>query len=69
MLWVGVYVGFKVCLVNLLCICVCYDNLDIVEDVYGINLRFLLILVEKYYDVDNFVFKFKKRFDKYECLI
>lgn len=50
--------GLKVCFVNIICICVRYDNLDIIEDVYGINLRFLFNLVEKYYD-DNFVFRLK----------
>ena len=50
-LWIGAYAGSKVCLANLLRICARYDNLDIIEDAYGINLRPLLTLAEKYYDV------------------
>lgn len=45
-LWVGAYAGSKVCLANLLRICARYDNLDIIEDAYGINLRPLLTLAE-----------------------
>ncbi|HID4720367.1 TPA: fructose-1,6-bisphosphatase [Staphylococcus aureus] len=67
-LWVGAYAGSKVCLANLLRICARYDNLDIVEDAYGINLRPLLTLAEKYYDADNPAFKPKKRPDKHERL-
>ncbi len=51
-LWIGAYSGSKVCLANIIRICARYDNLDIIEDVYGINLRPLLNLAEKYYD-DN----------------
>lgn len=51
-LWMGAYAGSQVCLANLLRICARYDNLDIIEDAYGINLRPLLTLAEKYYD-DN----------------
>lgn len=56
-LWIGAYAGSKVCLANLLRICARYDNLDIVEDAYGINLRPLLTLAEKYYDGTNKAFK------------
>lgn len=63
-LWIGAYAGSKVCLANLLRICARYDNLDIIEDAYGINLRPLLTLAEKYYDGDNPAFKPKKRPDK-----
>ena len=45
------------CLANLLRICARYDNLDIIEDAYGINLRPLLTLAEKHYDGDNPAFK------------
>lgn len=51
-LWLGAYSGSKVCLANIIRICARYDNLDIIEDAYGINLRPLLNLAEKYYD-DN----------------
>ncbi|MCE5028894.1 fructose-1,6-bisphosphatase [Staphylococcus epidermidis] len=63
-LWIGAYAGSKVCLANLLRICARYDNLDIIEDAYGINLRPLLTLSEKYYDAENPAFKPKKRPDK-----
>ena len=63
-LWIGAYAGSKVCLANLLRICARYDNLDIIEDAYGINLRPLLTLAEKYYSGDNPAFKPKKRTDK-----
>ena len=43
-LWIGAYAGSKVCLANLLRICARYDNLDIIEDAYGINLRPLRLL-------------------------
>ncbi|MCP3031539.1 fructose-1,6-bisphosphatase [Halobacillus sp. A1] len=49
-LWIGAFAGSKVCLANILRICARYNNLDIIEDVYGINLRPLLNLAEKYYD-------------------
>ncbi|WP_050182095.1 fructose-bisphosphatase class III [Domibacillus robiginosus] len=51
-LWLGAFAGSKVCLANIIRICARYNNLDIIEDVYGINLRPLLNLAEKYYD-DN----------------
>ncbi|PTI14791.1 fructose-1,6-bisphosphatase [Staphylococcus warneri] len=63
-LWIGAYAGSKVCLANLLRICARYDNLDIIEDAYGINLRPLLTLAEKYYSGVNPAFKPKKRPDK-----
>ncbi|MFT8318187.1 MAG: fructose-1,6-bisphosphatase [Sporolactobacillus sp.] len=55
-LWMGAFAGSKVCLANLLRICARYSNLDIIEDVYGINLRPLLNLAEKYYQ-DNPAFR------------
>ncbi|MCY1037669.1 fructose-1,6-bisphosphatase [Staphylococcus nepalensis] len=56
-LWIGAYAGSKVCLANLLRICARYDNLNIIEDAYGINLRPLLTLAEKHYSGDNSAFK------------
>ncbi|WP_278925904.1 fructose-1,6-bisphosphatase [Staphylococcus auricularis] len=56
-LWIGAYAGSKVCLANLLRICARYNNLDIIEDAYGINLRPLLTLAEKYYDGTNDPFR------------
>ncbi|GGE50854.1 fructose-1,6-bisphosphatase class 3 [Pullulanibacillus camelliae] len=55
-LWIGAYAGSKVCLANIIRICARYDNLSIIEDAYGINLRPLLNLAEKYYD-DNPAFR------------
>ncbi|WP_028400601.1 fructose-1,6-bisphosphatase [Ectobacillus panaciterrae] len=62
-LWLGAFAGSKVCLANIIRICARYDNLDIIEDVYGINLRPLLNLAEKYYD-DNPAFRPKIHSDK-----
>lgn len=64
-LWLGAFAGSKVCLANLIRICARYDNLDIIEDVYGINLRPLLNLAEKYYE-DNGAFRPKRDADKKE---
>ncbi|MGA9289212.1 MAG: fructose-1,6-bisphosphatase [Anaerobacillus sp.] len=55
-LWIGAFAGSKVCLANIIRICARYNNLEIIEDVYGINLRPLLNLAEKYYD-DNSAFR------------
>lgn len=55
-LWIGAFSGSKVCLANIVRICARYSNLDIIEDVYGINLIPLLNLAEKYYD-DNPAFR------------
>ncbi|PXW92075.1 fructose-1,6-bisphosphatase-3 [Streptohalobacillus salinus] len=49
-LWLGAFSGSKVCLANILRICARYNNLAIIEDVYGINLRPLQNLADKYYD-------------------
>ncbi|MGC9933459.1 fructose-1,6-bisphosphatase [Priestia aryabhattai] len=55
-LWLGAFAGSKVCLANIIRICARYNNLDIIEDVYGINLIPLLNLAEKYYN-DNPAFR------------
>ncbi len=62
-LWIGAFAGSMVCLANIIRISARYDNLDIIEDVYGINLRPLLNLAEKYYQ-DNPAFRPKVQFDK-----
>jgi fructose-1,6-bisphosphatase III len=62
-LWLGAFAGSKVCLANIIRICARYNNLDIIEDVYGINLRPLLNLAEKYYD-DNPAFRPKRNSDE-----
>lgn len=61
-IWIGAYAGSKVCLANILRICARYDNLNIVEDAYGINIRPLLNLAEKFYG-DNPAFRPKLRSD------
>ncbi|WP_018661878.1 fructose-bisphosphatase class III [Heyndrickxia acidiproducens] len=61
-LWIGAFSGSKVCLANIIRICARYDNLDILEDVYGINLRPLVNLAERYYD-DNPAFRPKLNAD------
>lgn len=55
-LWIGAFAGSRVCLANIIRICARYDNLNIIEDVYGINFRPLLNLAENYYD-DNPAFR------------
>ncbi|MBM7602873.1 fructose-1,6-bisphosphatase-3 [Metabacillus crassostreae] len=62
-LWLGAFAGSKVCLANIIRICARYNNLDIIEDVYGINLRPLLNLAEKYYQ-DNPAFRPKVHSDE-----
>jgi len=62
-LWIGAFAGSKVCLANIIRICARYNNLDIIEDVYGINLRPLLNLAEKYYG-DNPAFRPKVQGDE-----
>lgn len=62
-LWIGAFAGSKVCLANIIRICARYNNLDIIEDVYGINLRPLLNLAEKYYG-DNPAFRPKRQSDE-----
>ncbi|MED3791161.1 fructose-1,6-bisphosphatase [Niallia alba] len=64
-LWIGAFAGSKVCLANIIRICARYDNLDIIEDAYGINLRPLLNLANKYYN-DNKAFRPKMNAKKEE---
>ncbi len=53
MLWIGACCGDLICIANVLRICARYDNLDIIEDRYGISLRGLLNLSENYYFDDE----------------
>ncbi|WP_345243612.1 fructose-1,6-bisphosphatase [Pontibacillus salipaludis] len=62
-LWIGAFAGSKVCLANIIRICARYANLDIIEDAYGINLRPLVNLAEKYYE-DNPAFRPKLQHDE-----
>lgn len=53
MLWIGASCGDLICIANVLRICARYDNLDIIEDRYGISLRNLFNLSEEYYQNDE----------------
>ncbi|MBF0715232.1 fructose-1,6-bisphosphatase [Gemelliphila palaticanis] len=53
MLWIGASCGDLICIANVLRICARYDNLDIVEDRYGISLRGLLNLSDHFYKDDD----------------
>ncbi|MBF0713924.1 fructose-1,6-bisphosphatase [Gemella sp. GH3] len=53
MLWIGASCGDLICIANVLRICARYDNLDIIEDRYGISLRGLLNLSDTYYSNDE----------------
>lgn len=53
MLWIGACCGDLLCISNVLRICARYDNLDIVEDRYGIPLRGLMNFSEFYYGKDD----------------
>ncbi|WP_283589982.1 fructose-1,6-bisphosphatase [Ligilactobacillus saerimneri] len=48
-LWLGAMAGSKLCMLTLLRICARYNNLNIVEDAYGINLRHLVAFAEQHY--------------------
>lgn len=51
-LWIGASCGDLISIANVLRICARYDNLDIVEDRYGISLRSLLNFSEYFYKND-----------------
>ncbi|UUV97977.1 fructose-1,6-bisphosphatase [Vagococcus luciliae] len=55
-IWIGAAAGSPICMMNIIRISARYNNLDIIEDTYGINLRPLLTYAEKYY-LDNPVFQ------------
>lgn len=48
-IWMGAASGSKVLMANVLRICARYDNLEIIEDAYGISLRPLMTFAEKTY--------------------
>ncbi|MFC6170506.1 fructose-1,6-bisphosphatase [Loigolactobacillus jiayinensis] len=58
-LWLGAVSGSRLCLANLLRICARYNNLSIIEDAYGINLRHLSLFAEEHYQ-DNAAFRPKQ---------
>ena len=55
-IWIGAAAGSPICMMNTIRISARYNNLSIIEDTYGINLRPLLTYAEKYYD-DNPAFQ------------
>ena len=55
-LWLGAVAGSALCMMNLLRICARYNNLAIIEEAYGINLRHLSMFAEKNYE-DNEAFR------------
>ena len=52
MLWMGAASGSRVCIANVLRISARYSNLDIVEDIYGINMLPLATFALKHYKDD-----------------
>ncbi|MEG2254105.1 MAG: fructose-1,6-bisphosphatase [Vagococcus sp.] len=55
-IWIGAAAGSPICMMNTIRISARYNNLSIIEDTYGINLRPLLTYAEKYYE-DNPAFR------------
>lgn len=53
MLWIGAGVGNKACIANVIRICCRYNNNDILEEAYGINLLPLATFAMKYYGKDS----------------
>ncbi|GKX67892.1 fructose-1,6-bisphosphatase [Inconstantimicrobium mannanitabidum] len=53
MLWMGAAAGVKACIANVLRISARYSNLDIIEDIYGINLLPLATFALRYYGEDS----------------
>src|SRR5690625_4370382 len=52
-LWMGAASGSKVAIANVLRICARYDNLEVIEDSYGISLRPLASFAERVYSKNN----------------
>ncbi|MDO1605785.1 fructose-1,6-bisphosphatase [Lactobacillus sp. YT155] len=51
-LWLGGAMGAPLCIANLIRISARYNNLDILEDSYGINLRHLSMFADRNYEVN-----------------
>lgn len=51
-LWIGAALGNKACIANVIRICCRYNNNDIIEDAYGINMLPLATFALKYYSND-----------------
>ena len=52
-LWMGAASGNTTCIANVLRIAARYSNLDVIEDIYGINLLPLATFALKYYKDDS----------------
>ncbi|AMB98784.1 fructose 1,6-bisphosphatase [Aerococcus urinaehominis] len=61
-IWMGAAAGSRVLIANVLRICARYDNLEIIEDAYGISLRPLVAFAEKMYP-DNGLKGFMPKLD------
>ena len=60
-LWIGAGLGDPGCILSVLCDCFKYDNLELLEDGYSINLLPIYNLVDKYYkhsDIANYKTKY-----------
>lgn len=53
-LWMGAASGSAACIANVIRICARYDNLEIIEDAYGISLRSLMLFSEMNYTEDRY---------------
>lgn len=53
-LWMGAASGSAACMANVIRICARYDNLEIIEDAYGISLRPLMLFSEMNYPEDRY---------------
>ena len=57
-IWMGAAAGSKACIFNVIRICARYNNLDIVEEGYGINIRTITeFAMEEYGDKESEIFK------------
>ncbi len=56
-IWMGAAAGSEACILNVIRICSRYNNLDILEDGYGINIRNITeFAMEEYADFDSKIF-------------
>ena len=57
-IWMGAAAGSEACIFNVIRICARYNNLDILEEGYGINIRTITeFAMEEYGDKDSVIFK------------
>ena len=57
-IWMGASAGNEACIFNVIRICARYNNLDILEEGYGINIRAITeFAMEEYGDKDSIIFK------------